>query len=401
MIDNKNKQKVFLFGLLATPISQAAIDMYLPSFPAITEKMHTTPYLVQLTFTLYMLTYGASQIIYGPLSDSFGRKRIVLVGLVIFLLGTIMSMLSTSIDMLLFSRLIQGAGAGSTFLLTTVALGDVFSGRKLARNITFTSLSWSLTPIIAPMIGGFIQQYSNWRVTFFVILIYTAIYTFAVFKSFPETHPPKSRQALHLFTVIKQIFSMTTHRMYMGYVLLVVFSYGAVMMFNIVAPFILQDGLHISPATYGIIILVVGVFYSIGTFFNAQFLKFFEQGKLLVFGVTLTFLSGILLLVFTQFNWIDLTSILLPTFVLLFAQGFMFANSLSSAMETFPERRGSAGSLFACLFLLGITIITAISARFNINTQLQVAYLYIILGGLTIVSFIMTFNYKRVLKNEN
>jgi MFS transporter, DHA1 family, 2-module integral membrane pump EmrD len=390
MNNDKITSRVFLLALLGTPISQSAIDIYLPSFPAIVAQLHTTPGLVQLSLTLYMLTYGLSQFFYGPLSDSFGRRRVLLVGLGIFLVGTVMSMLSVNIQMLLTARFIQGLGSGSTFLLTTAALGDIFSGKKLARAITFTSLAWSTTPILAPMIGGLLQQYANWRATFLVLLVYTGAIFVLLWRTLPETHPVEKRQTLHLWTILKQIGSMMTHRVYMGYVLIVAASYGAVIAFSIIAPFILQDQLHIIPVIYGVLILIVGLFYSFGTLVNSQLLKHFTLKHILVWGVALTLLSGIVLWLVDTLSFFSVSSILIPTFILLFGQGFIFANCLTSGMETFPERRGSASSLFACLALLGITLVTAVSAKLHIHTQLGVAYLYMVLGGVAVVGFLLT-----------
>ncbi len=152
--------------LMIIPLSQIAVDMYLPSLPAMAKHWHVSSTSMQLSFTFYLLTLGVSQLFYGPLSDRYGRKPLLLVGLVVYLIGSLVCALSLMPNMLYMGRALQGLGAGSMFVISNAALSDVFSGSALARRVTWNSLVWSLVPILAPAVGGFVQEYLGWQANF-------------------------------------------------------------------------------------------------------------------------------------------------------------------------------------------------------------------------------------------
>lgn len=383
-----------LLILACVPVSQLAIDMYLPSLPAMTEALHATSSSMQLTLTTYLFAIAISQLVYGPLSDRFGRRRVFLCGFLIFLIGSFFCALSHDATTLLIARFFQGLGGGCGFVISNAMMADLFTGKKLVRMITYGSLTWSLTPIIAPMIGGFVQQFLGWRENFLIIFIYSVLLWLAVFIFMPETLHNENRYPLHPVELYHSYLTILKNKKFIGFIICVAFSYGAVIAFNVTGPFILQEALKVNAAEYGVYVLFVGVAYSLGVYLNSQLLKLWPMMKLLRWGMIWTVLSGVILVLFSWLNWFDVTSVIAGTIVLQLAQGLVFANCLSGSLAIFNKQNGTISALFGCFVLLGCTSISAVISELHIVNQIHLGLVYIILGLLGIVGYVLVLKTK-------
>ena len=159
------------------------LDQYAPSMPSMVNQLHTTTASVQLSISIYLLTCGISTLFWGPLSDRFGRRRITLVSMPIFLLGSLFCIFANHIGILLFGRAVQGIGVSSCSFLGAAIMSDVFEGRMLNRVSSYFSATYSLVPIIAPVVGGYLQKWYGWRMNFIflfaLILAFYLIFLFA------------------------------------------------------------------------------------------------------------------------------------------------------------------------------------------------------------------------------
>src|SRR3990167_4681885 len=291
MVKVINQTLLTFLVLFAIPSSQIAIDIYLPSLPSMVLSLQTNSADLQLTFTFYIIGLGISQLFYGFLTDRLGRKPIIQFGLLLFILSSILCVASRDIYLLFAGRLLQGLGGGAIFVVTNAIWKDVFVGEQLARRVTYGSLIWSLVPILAPALGGFIQQYLGWQMNFYIMMGYAVITLFLLWIWLPETLNKTEVEKICFKKLIIDYLHILTDIRFLRFVACVIFSWGAVIAFSIVGPFIFQNLLRVSASLYGTLILIVGVAYTLGTFLNGLLLNYYQTLTLLKFGIILMLIS--------------------------------------------------------------------------------------------------------------
>jgi len=167
---SRNLVIVLVFATLGVTIGQC-IDIYLPSMPTMVTALHTTPAMIQLTLTIAFIAYGSVALVFGPLSDYFGRRVTALIGLGIFIAGSVFCVTAVNIYWLLFGRVLQGFGFASATGFSAPSISDTFAGEELIRAYSYTGMAMAITPIIAPVIGGYLQHYFNWRAPFMFLFL--------------------------------------------------------------------------------------------------------------------------------------------------------------------------------------------------------------------------------------
>jgi len=194
------KHAFFLITLIISlvVIARFASDIYLPSFLFIAKDFSTSFKLVQISIVCYFFAVSFSQFIYGVLSDYYGRKILLIIGLILFVIGCILAILSHSIWFFLLARTIQGLGMGAAVSLARAMLGDSFQGERLHKVSSYSSMTTSLTPAAAPIVGGYIQYYSNWEMNFVFLLIASLILLFFIIFFFKESAKKTTERTITL-----------------------------------------------------------------------------------------------------------------------------------------------------------------------------------------------------------
>ncbi len=375
---HKKHSLLFIIATLAIfPLPQLAIDLYLPSLPAMVTHFHSSDTLLQLSLTVYILTLGITQLIYGPVSDRFGRKPVLLVGTVIFLLASLACVFATSITELLLFRILQGIGMGCGFTIGSAIIGDSFQGQQLARMTTFSSMIYAMSPLLAPVIGGYLQDCIGWRANFAFITIITVLLFLAFIFCIPETHLKPDLHALKPKNLALNYLKMFRSLRFVAYVMIATLAFGLMVTFNVIGPFLLQNALHVHAAFYGVLLLLVGLAYLIGTSLNSHILKFYSTVHLIIIGIGGMIVFSLGLLIAAWVGWFSVTSVTLFTCLCIFSSGFVFPNSFAKVLEVFPNNLGTASALMGAAGLIGTAIISVIAASVNANHAQPLAYLFI------------------------
>lgn len=389
------QKKTTIFFILTTLavflLPQMAIDLYLPSLPTMTSSLNTSSFFLQLTLTVYILPMGITSLIYGPSSDRFGRKPILIIGMAIFLIGCILASFATSISLLLIFRVLQGLGIGCGFAVASAILGDSFTGKRLAKMTTFSSMIYSLSPILAPVLGGYLQHYIGWQANFVFMAICSILLLIAIIFFIPETNIKPDFDALKCKNLIFNYLRMFKSLIFIGNVASLTFAFGIMVTFNIVGPFLLQNVLKVSVVTYGQLLLLVGVSYFIGTSLNSQLLKFFKINTLRFCGLFLMLLFSIAIILSGYIGWFTVTSIILFTCLEMASIGFVFPNCFAKALEVFPQNLGVAGALIGSLGLIGTSIISVIVAHIHSTQEQSLGYMFLVQALLAMIFSFLSF----------
>lgn len=371
-------------GLVAT-------DIYLPSFPFIQSTFSTSKSLVQLSLSLYLFSLSLSQIVYGPISDRYGRRNVALISLAIGLAGTVLCLFAPNIFTLIAGRFFQGLGFGAGATLGRAILRDVYSGNELAHFGSLIAIGTSIRMALAPILGGYIQLYLGWRYNFLFICIYTAIAFVAIWRKLPETHKELNVLAMRFKTFTENYLHLLTSPVFMGYSCCAGLGFAGLSAYFASSPYLFEKIIGLSAVTYGWMALFLALGLSVGGYCNKRLIPHLGKNRLLALGTALLFLSGVLMWILALFGWINLSVILVPMFFYTFGLAMTFANSFAGAFHPFGKIAGFAGALYSTLQILGGALATGIIAATNEKNQIPLAIVCTIVGALAFFSQRMAF----------
>ncbi len=369
----------FLLIIFITTLSQVATDIYLPSLPAMTQALAASKASVQLTLSLYMLGLATGAVIYGPLSDREGRRKVILIGVSIGLLGNLMCVLSPSIGLLLGGRVLQGLGLGACTAVGRTMLRDLYQGAKLAQLGSYLGMASVVTLAAVPIIGGYIQVHFSWRGNFIALFIFTACMWLLLYAYLPETNKTLNPHAMHSKELAKNYWRVLSNKIFAAYLIAVCCTMASVYVYLTVSPFLFQNTLHLSPVQFGWTSLAVA-----GSVFTASFINtrcVIKQGisRMLHIGISLMLVGSCLMLLLGVLGFITTWAILLPLIIFIMGANFTLSNSSAAAMLAIKQAIGSASAIFVCGQVLVGAIATAAVSLLHETSQIPLAIIFIVI----------------------
>jgi MFS transporter, DHA1 family, multidrug resistance protein len=346
---------LILGGLTATP--PLAMDMYLPSLPAVTRSLHAPAATVQLTLTACLLGMALGQLVAGPMSDRWGRRRPLLIGLVAYVVSTALCALAPTVGTLVAFRLAQGLAGAAGIVIARAVVRDLYDGDAMARFFSTLMLIGGVAPIVAPLIGGQILRVTDWRGVFVVLTFVGLLLTGLVWAKLPETLPPPERHGGGVGEALHSMRRLLADPPFTGFMLAGGFAFAALFAYISASPFVIQEIYGASPQTFS---LLFGV-NSVGLVIVGQI-----NGKVLVGRVSLDRVLGVGLLIVTAaaaalllmatgtFGEVGLAPVAAALFVLMSAMGVTLPNAQSLALLRTKHSAGSASALLGTSsFLIG------------------------------------------------
>ncbi len=346
----------FILGALtATP--PLATDMYLPSLPGITKSLHAPAATVQLSLTGCLVGLALGQLVAGPMSDRWGRRRPLLVGLAVYLVATALCALASSAEVLVGFRLVQGLAGAAGVVIARAVVRDLYDGVAIARFLSTLMMISGVAPIIAPLIGGQLLRVTDWRGVFVVLAAVGIMLTALVWAKLPETLPSAKRHGGGVGTAIRSMRTLLADRVFTGYTVACGFAFAVLFAYISASPFVIQEIYGASPQTFS---LLFGL-NSVGLMVVGQI-----NGKVLVGRVSLDTLLGaglsaitlaataLLLMSAGAFGAVGLVPVAAALLVLMSALGLALPNTQALALMRTQHNAGSASALLGTSsFLLG------------------------------------------------
>lgn len=335
------KKTPILLAMMIIATGQVGVSIYLPALPSISQSLNATQADVQLLVTLFLLGFGASQLFYGPLSDANGRRPVFIMGQGVYLIGTVICLtFSHHLHLLILGRLLQGLGAGSASVLGRSVLRDSYEGAQLTKALSYISITASIMPIVAPVLGGWIAFYLGWESVFVFVLLYLiAIFTLGYFV-LPETMT-YGKTRFNLVSVAANYARLITNRQVLTSASYNWISYLASLVSLSVMPFILQHQLGLTAGEYGSVMILPSAGLMMGSIGLNILNRYLSTGQLLTLAISVMTIAGIWLLVsqVTLFN-------LIGAFTLLtIAQGISFPLSISMLLAPHKRQAGAVSAL--------------------------------------------------------
>jgi len=365
---------VFLAPLINS-VGGIAIDLYAPSIPSIGRELATSPSLMQNTITITLLFYAIGQLFFGILADARGRRPAVLLGLMLFLVGSVLATVATSIEVLLLARALQGFAIGACQVVARALLVDIVKGPRFYVAIVYLSLAFGLGPVIAPYVGGLIEVYLGWRYNFVLYAVYAVVVLSFVLAGLKESLPVSSRRgALDTVMGYRHILGDSAFR---ASVIVIGASFSAFLLWNVFGPYIVQERLGYSAQFFGTTALAVGSSYLMGTLINRVLIRRTSASRLMWAGLSL-FLLGIVAIAATP-KELNLTGVVGGIMLIAFSQGFIFSNAMARSMSLFPDRAGVAASLQGCLMLVFGSASSGLVSVLPLTSNLAIAGVFLVM----------------------
>ncbi len=380
-----NLYYAFSYVIFLSSLGQIAADLYLPSLPAIQTDFNSNINTIQLSVACFMYGYGFMQIFYGPISDAYGRKPPLLVGLIITLIGVTLAMEATCATTLLIGRLLQGIGAASCNAIYKASIRDLFQARFLAKVSSYFAVLTVLAIAAAPLLGGYIQEMFGWRWNFFALFVYT-FFVIILVSLTPETNRFKDKSHIDSKIIYTNLKTLITHRVYMVSTLSTLLCYGGLLSWLTVGPFLIEKVLGFSALEFGYMSCAVGLFFALGGTLNSMLVTLENAIKMMRFGFSLMSIAAFSLFI-SSFFTINVYSILTCVILFSFGSSFVVPNAMALCLQPFKKMAGLAGAFFGFVKNLGGAIICSLIALSPDTDQvpLAVAYILISLIGITLV----------------
>ncbi|MGF1741918.1 multidrug effflux MFS transporter [Vibrio profundum] len=364
-------------------------DIYIPLLPQIGTDFSSSQHSLQLTLSVYLFGLSLSQLIYGPLSDRYGRKPIILLGMSIFLVASLSCMLSSSIEMFIASRLLQAIGACSGMVIGRVMVSDIYTKQESAKVFTIIFPIIGMSPAISPMIGGLIGEFTNWRAVFALVTLLAIILLSMVTLYLNETKPKKDRVSIHHKTVLKHYAELFFNKQFWYYTSIVCFAYIAYFGYISESPFLFHH-FNYTTSDISFFYITLSLSYLLGNQAAKYCLSKMSIDSSIFVGYFFFSLGGVMFILlnyglkFTPFN------LIFPATILTFGNGFLLPLGTAGVVSSFEHISGYASGMMGAIQLVCASLsvyFVGILSKYNI-TSFSTYMLTITVTGFVIFLFI-------------
>jgi len=377
-LSQKRIDKIILTILLIYPLVGTIIDLVAPSLPAISRAMGGSTELAKNLISIYLLGYGLGNFLFGFLSDAWGRRKFLVGGMLGFTVISILPVLFPCAEVLLLSLFLQGLSVGAFAVCGRAVFSDVLNHEKLMRMMPALATMWGIGPVVGPVIGGYLQFYFNWQAGFVFFASFGFLATLALFLIVPETH--FKRQPLNFERLKGNLKELISHRVFMGSIVIMGFTYSILIVFNTLAPFLIQVTLGYSPVYFGHWALGMGLCFLLGSLSCRKLMQKNIRPER-IFAVMLPFVL-ILVLVSIGLAWLEghnIWILLIPSLLMFYSVGILYPTGMAKGMSLFRHIAGSAAALMN-LVGFGITGLSAGLMGFVLaGSALPIMLVYLIL----------------------
>ena len=346
----------------AIAVGQLGVSLYLPAIPGIGADLRISSSWMSLTLTVYFAGFAFFNLFSGPFSDALGRRFMILRGLEVYAVGTLLCAMATDITMLLAGRALQALGAGVAPVVGKAMIQDTSSEDRTVMLMGWLGAAISITPAVAPFLGGIITEHLRWQWTFWSLLIFNAVVWILNFSLLKETLPSPSSRRIAVISVLKTYRNFLGNRVYMGYVLLLGACFGGLGAYYTASPFIFISGFRMSPSSYGLITLIAATGFIMGNIGAGYIVRNRPSGRIFSAGEVILLIGALGMFCMPR-EMVTVTTILGMTFLFTVGFGIIFPIATKEALGCYVAQTGAAAALIG-FFQLGGSALSSLAVGF-------------------------------------
>ncbi|MFK4595449.1 Bcr/CflA family multidrug efflux MFS transporter [Streptomyces pristinaespiralis] len=379
-----------LGGLTALP--PLSMDMYLPALPAVTDSLHAPAATVQLTLTACLAGMALGQLVVGPMSDKWGRRRPLLVGMLVYVVATAMCAFAPTVELLVGFRLLQGLAGAAGIVIARAVVRDLYDGVEMARFFSTLMLISGVAPVIAPLIGGQVLRVTDWRGIFAVLTVVGVLLTLVVVKWLHETLPVDKRHSGGVGQALRTMRGLLADRVFAGYMLSGGLAFAALFAYIAASPFVVQEIYGASPQTFSLLFGLNSIgLIAVGQINGRLLVGRVSLDKALGFGLAVITLAATALLLMTTgvFGEVGLFPVAAGLFVLMSAMGLAMPNTNALALLRTPHAAGSASALIGTASFLVGAVASPLVGIAGESTAVPMAVVQVVCGVGAMLCFLL------------
>ncbi len=343
---------VVWFTSLFLGLQPITTDLYLPALPSMVDALGASMPQAQLTLSALLLCFGISQLIWGPISDKYGRKPVLLAGLSLYVMASVGSALAADVESLIIWRALQGAALGAPVMCARAMARDLYAPEEAAHVVSKGLSGLGVIAVLCVPLGSLISSSVGWRFTLVALGMFAAACLALVMLRFEETNQRRNAQALQPRVLLNTWRGILAHPQFWSYALLALTSYGGLFTFLATSSFVFLKVLGHSKLTYSLLMMVISATYVGGTFLSRQLLARYGVQRMVWIGGWITLVAS---LMYLGLYWLEITSLwaLLPAqLIFMVGHGFHQPAGQSGSAAAFPQAAGAASAMAGFLMML-------------------------------------------------
>ncbi|MCU1406492.1 MAG: Bcr/CflA family drug resistance efflux transporter [Glaciihabitans sp.] len=373
---------------LLSALAPFATDLYLPAFPLMTGDLSTTATSVQLTLTAFLVGIAVGQLIFGPLSDRFGRVRPLIIGALLCVVASAVAAVAPTVGILIAARFVQGLTGAAGMVIGRAIISDLSSGKAAAQAFSLMMIVGGVAPVIAPLVGSLLVEPLGWRGILWVVFGLATLMLVAVAVVVRESHTPERRTAAAAHTAAHGKSSGLLSRVYLSNTLAFAFAFAVMMAYISASPFVYQVMIGLSATQYGLLFGANAVGLVAVSALSAKLAATHNVRRMLGLGIVLVFAATIALLLLVVLGapvgWLPV-----PIFVAVASLGLVLGNATALALAAVPRAAGTGSAVLGALqFALAAAVSPLVSIGGE-DTALPLAIVMVTVAAIALVAFLV------------